>query len=203
MSRALVVAVVVLAALAGCSGGGPSRAVDSGTAASVEGPALDATGYEHTGTDDRTLNTTVGASISGDVELDAERPVTATIPVASYRRETTAGPALFLVAASPAVRPIETQPVARDPLATVGPAARTNRLQSTYTVSSLSRGENVSATVLGNETAARTYTASAAQGEVTVRIASVRDDDEFVTVVAVTPVADEERFQRLGSGVTH
>jgi hypothetical protein len=203
--RLLVAGLVVLVALAGCSSGGPTRAVDSGTAAAVDSGALEATGYEHTGTENRTLNTTVSATISGDVELNGERDVTATVPVASYRTETGEGPALFLVAASPAVRPIENQPVVRDPLATLDPAERANFLQSTYAVDSLNQGENVTATLLGNETAARTYAASTGQGEVTVRIASVRDGEEFVTVVAVTPsgAAEEERFRQLVDGVTH
>ncbi len=204
MNRTLLLGVVVLVALAGCSSGGPSRAVDSGTAASVDSDTLEVTGYEPAGTENRTLNTTVSATISGDVELNGEREVTATIPVARYRTETAEGPALFLVAASPAVRPIENQPVVRDPLATLDTAERANFLQATYAVSSTSRGENVTATLLGNETDARTYAASSGQGDVTVSIASVRDGEEFVTVVAITPpaAANEERFQRLVAGVT-
>lgn len=205
MRHTVLIAVVVLVALAGCSSGGPSRAVDSGTAASVDAATLEATGYEHTGTENRSFNTTVSATISGDVELNGERDVTATVPVASYRTETGDGPALFLVAASPAVRPIENQPVVRDPLATLDPAARTTFVQSTYAVESLTQGPNVTATLLGNGTAARSYEGTAERGRLTVRIASVRDGEEFVTVVAVTPVSasDEERFRRLVAGVTH
>ena len=205
MKRGALFALVALVALAGCSSGGPSRVVESGTAATVDGSTLDATGYEHTGTTEQTLNTTVGASISGDVEMDADRPVTATIPVAGYRTDTADGTALFLVAATPAVRPIENQPVVRDPLATLAPAARANFLQSTYTVESLTQGENVTGQLLGNETAARSYAGTADGTPVTVRIASVRDGSEFVTVVAVTPspAADAERFQQLVAGVTH
>ena len=205
MNRTVLLTIAVFVALAGCSSGGPTRAIDAGTAASVDDSALEATGYEHTGTDERTLNTTVSATISGDVELNGEREVTATVPVASYRTETADGPALFLVAASPAVRPIENQPVVRDPLATLDPAERATFLQSTYAVDSPTQGETVTATLLGNETAARTYTASSGQGDVIVTVASVRDGEEFVTVVAVSPSAavDEERFQRLVGAVTH
>ena len=205
MNRIALLALVALVVLAGCSSGGPSRVVDSGTAATVDGSTLGATGYEHTGTTEQTLNTTVGASISGDVQMDADRPVTATVPVAGYRNDTADGPALFLVAATPAVRPIENQPVVRDPLATLEPAARTNFLQSTYTVASLTGGENVTVQFLGNETAARSYEGTADGTSVTVSIASARDGSEFVTVVAVTPSssADTGRFQRLVAGVTH
>ena len=205
MRRVALLALVALVALAGCSSGGPSRVVDSGTAATVDEAALESTGYEHTGTTERTLNTTVGASISGDVEMDADRPVTATIPVASYRTDTADGTAVFLVAATPAVRPVENQPVVRDPLATLAPAARANFVQSTYTVDSLTQGENVTVQVLGNETAARSYEGTADGSPVSVRIASVRDGSEFVTVVSVAPSssADAERFQRLVAGVTH
>lgn len=205
MRRTALLALVALVVLAGCSSGGPSRVVDSGTAATVDGGTLDATGYEHTGTTNRTLNTTVSATISGDVELNGEREVTATIPVANYRDDTADGTALFLVAATPAVRPIENQPVVRDPLATLDSAERVNFLQSAYAVDSLTRGENVTVQFLGNETAARSYEGTADSAPVTVRIASVRDGSEFVTVVSVTPSssADAERFQQLVAGVTH
>lgn len=205
MRRTALLALVALVALAGCSSGGPSRVVESGTAATVDESALDGTGYEHTGTTERTLNTTVGTTISGDVELNGEREVTATIPVAGYRNDTADGTGLFLVAATPAVRPIENQPVVRDPLATLAPAARANFVQSEYAVDSLTRGENVTVQLLGNETAARSYAGTVDGTPVTVRTASVRDGSEFVTVVAVTPSssADAERFQQLVAGVTH
>lgn len=210
MSRpALAVALVAFVALAGCSSGGPSRVVAAGTPATVDATALDGTGYERVGTANRTFNTTVGATISGDVKMSAERPVTATTPITTYRRGTDSGPALVLVATAPAVHPIENQPVVRNPLATLSPTALVTYLQSTYAVESLERGENTTVRLLANETAARTYTGTATrEGEtvpVRATVVSVRDGEEFVTVVSVTPrsAADDERVQQVVAGVTH
>ena len=204
VTRPLALALVVLVALAGCSGGGTDRVVASGSEATVSSSALATTGYEPAGTTTKTLNATVEATVSGDVELNAEQPVTATIPVATYRTNTSSGTAVFSVAASPAVRPIENQPLVRDPLATLSPTDRTNFLQSTYAVDSLSEQANETVRLLGNDTVAVRYAGESDRGSVTVTIASVRDGDEFVTVVAVAPrsAASSERFQQLLDGVT-
>ncbi|QIO22203.1 DUF6517 family protein [Haloarcula sp. JP-L23] len=209
MTRPVVaLALVAVVALAGCSGG-PSRVVAAGSPAAVDTAALDGTGYEYVGTTNRTLNTTVQSAISGDVQLDAERPVTATTPIATYRRGTDSGPALLLVATAPAVRPVENQPTVRNPLGTLSTADLVGYLQSTYAVESLTRGENATVRLLGNETVARTDTGVATYDgkstRVVVTVASVRDGDEFVTVVAVAPrsVADHERVKRVVAGVTH
>ncbi|WP_276271173.1 DUF6517 family protein [Haloarcula litorea] len=208
MNRRALAVVLLAVAVAGCSGG-PSRAVASGSPATVQAGTLDGTGYEHAGTENRTLNTTVSATISGDVEMSADRPVTATTPVATYRRTTDAGPALILVATAPAVRPIENQPLVRNPLTTLTPGALVGYLQSTYAVDSLSDGENTTVELLGNETTAETFegtgTLSGESVAVRVTTASVRDGDEFVTVAAVHPASIEERarVRQLLAGVEH
>ena len=181
----------------------------SGSPATVETGALDGTGYEYVGTSNQSFNTTVEATISGDVELNSRRPVRATTPISTYRRGTGAGPALVLVATAPAVAPIETQPVVRNPLATLSTPALLAHLQSVYTVESLSRGENTTVRLLGTETTARTDTGTAThEGEqvpVTVTVASVRDGEEFVTVGAIGPrsTADRDRVRQVVAGLTH
>lgn len=210
MTRSTLALVVVAAVvLAGCSGGGPSRVVAAGSPATVDDGALSAAGYEPAGTTSPTLNTTVEATISGDVELNGQRPVTATTPVATYRRGTAAGPALVAVAAAPAVRPIENQPVVRNPLGTLSTAELVAYLQSTYALDRLDRTGNATVRLLGNETAAPTYTGTGTRdGEsvpVVVTVATVRDGEEFVTVVTVEPqsTADRDRVRQLLAGVTH
>ncbi|MFC7018309.1 MULTISPECIES: DUF6517 family protein [Haloarcula] len=74
--RALALALAGALVLAGC-GGASDRVVASGSPAAVEDAALAATGYERVSRTNRTLNTTVRATISGDVEMDARRSVTA------------------------------------------------------------------------------------------------------------------------------
>lgn len=195
--------------LAGCGASSSGPAVASGTPAAVDAETLATTGYEPVGTTNRTLNTTVRATISGDVEMNAQREVRATTPVTTYRRSTTSGPALFVVATAPAVRPIENQPVVRNPLTADGTGALVAHVQSTYAVESLTRGPTRNVTMLGNETAARVSTGEGTrEGQrvpLRVTVASVRDGDEFVTVVAVAPrsTAERERVRRLAGGVTH
>ena len=56
--RVLSVTLVAAVVLAGCSAGGPSRVVASGSPATVETGALDGTGYEYVGTSNQSFNTT-------------------------------------------------------------------------------------------------------------------------------------------------
>ena len=204
--RALALAGALV--LAGC-GGASDRVVASGSPAAVEDAALEATGYERVSRTNRTLNTTLRATISGDVEMNAQRSVTATTPIATYRRATDAGPALFVVATAPAVRPIENQPVVRNPLVTEGTTHLVGYVQSTYAVESLERRSTRTVTVFGNETTARTSTGPATRDGAAVSlrvvVAAVRHDGEFVTAVAVGPrvTLDRDRVRRLLAGVTH
>ena len=207
--RLAVLALAVCVLLAGCGGGGDERVVASASPATVDASALEATGYERVAATNRTLNTTVRASISGDVKLNAEQPVSVTTPLWTYRRATEAGPAVVVVAAAPAVRPIENQPVVKNPLLADGTLRLVTGVQSAYDVESLAERANNTVTLLGNETAAPTHVGPATHNgqsvDVRVTVATVRDGEDFVTVVAVAPtrVDEGERFQRLLDGVTH
>lgn len=195
--------------LAGCGASSSGPVVASGTPAAVDAQVLESMGYERVGTTNRTLNTTVRATISGDVEMNAQREVRATTPLATYRRSTASGPALFVVATAPAVRPIENQPVVRNPLTADGTGALVAYVQSTYAVESLTRGPTRNVTMLDNETAARVSTGEGVRDgqrvPLRITVASVLDDDEFVTVVAVASrsTAERERVQRLAGGIVH
>lgn len=197
MQRLLLASLVVLA---GC-GGGSGPIVAEASPAAVDSAALSETGYERVAARELTLEVTVTASVSGDVELQATRDVEATTPVRVYRRDTDAGPAVVSVTSAPAVRPVENQPVARDPLAALSPTDRLAHVQDVYDVSEVAEpaaGRNV--TLLGTETTLRVAEATAADGtSLRVFVATVRHGDDFVTVAALVPrqVADAERERVL------
>ena len=175
--------LAVLAVTAGCLGGSPMAV--SGSPAAIGNDALEAGGLERVAAENRTLNATVRASISGDVELQANRDVRATTPVRVYR----SGDSVVAVVSTPVVKPIENQPIYRDPLATRSAAEQVNYAQSVYDVSGLEAVGERNRTVLGNESTVRTYAGTASGTDVTVRVARVRHEGDFVTVVAVEPAS--------------
>jgi hypothetical protein len=204
MYRLHLFLLVILVLAAGCSGGS-NRIVASGTAATIQDASLAATGYERIRAMNRTRNATVSASISGDVELKATRDVTATTPIRLYKRATGSGPALVAVVSSPAIQPIKNQPIFRNPLPNT-PTKIVAYVQSRYHVSSLEQTGNATVTLLGNTTGFRTYTGTTRNGtDVRVHIASVRDGNDFVTVVVIHParVNERERVTKLLHGVKH
>ncbi|MFB6154638.1 MAG: DUF6517 family protein [Haloferacaceae archaeon] len=199
--RIAALLVVVVVVLAGCAAGG-DPAVVSGTPATVGDDALSSTGFERVAAGNRTLNATVRASISGDVQLHGKQSVRATTPVRVYRD----GDAVFAVVSAPAVRPIENKPTYRDPLATRSPAEQVAYAQSVYAVTDLRETGTDSVAVLGNETTLRTYDGRTDDGTpVVVTVARVRHGGDFVTGVAVTPATDTRRDDvvTLLEGIRH
>jgi|GEM_PF-6168650 len=198
MRQAIPLLVVVVVA-AGCLGGSGPMVV-SGSPASIDDGALANAGFERVAAANHTLNTTVHASVSGDVQLNADRAVSATTPVAVYR----GGDSVVAVVSTPAIKPIENQPIYRDPLATLDVASQVNYAQSTYEVADLQATGSLNRTVLGNETTVRTYAGSAGGTDVTVRVARVRHHGDFVTVIAVEPAgADGGELDALLDGLEH
>jgi hypothetical protein len=204
MYRSSVLFLVILVLAAGCSGGS-NRIVASGTPATIQEDVLAATGYERIGAMNRTRNTTVSASVSGDVKLKATRDVSATTPIRLYKRTTGSGPAIVAVVSSPAIQPIEDQPIYRNPLPNT-PAKTVSYVQSKYHVSDFEQIGNATVTLLGNKTGFRTYTGTTRNGtDVRVHIASVRDGNDFVTVIAIHPtgVDEQARVRKLLHSVKH
>jgi hypothetical protein len=207
MRRIRVFLLVILVLSAGCfsNGNGTDRIVASGTPATIQDASLAETGYERIEATNRTRNTTVSASISGDVELRATRDVTATTPIRLYKRTTGSGSALVAVVSSPAIQPIENQPIYRNPLPN-SPTQLVSYVQSKYHIDSLKQTKNTTITLLGNKTGFRTYAGTTRNGtDVRVHIASVRDGNDFVTVIAIHPasVHDRARLMKLLRAVKH
>lgn len=206
---ALSVCLALLVVLAGCGGGeddGPI--VAEASPAAVEATALAATGYERVDRSNRTTNTTLTASVQGDVTIASTFDVRATTSRVVYERAVAGGTAAVGVLGVPGVRPAEAIREPRNPFGDRGPATLATNA-TTYTARDARQTGTATVRLLGNETTIRRY---AATGErdggslpVTVGVATVRHDGEFVGVVAVVPrEADErERVARLTEGVRH
>lgn len=115
----LAACAAAVAALAGCSGGESDPIEASAESpAHLPQPALEATGYGETIAEAATVETTVRASIEGDVELSASREVVATV----FRRGYAAGDRRLGLVTAPVVDLIEGQDLSRDPIGSVADA---------------------------------------------------------------------------------
>lgn len=203
--------VVVLVFTAGCTGGGNGDPiVADADPASVEAAALESAGYQEHRNGSTVLNTTVHASVSGDVELEATKDVEATLRVAEYRTEGAPPTPTALVLSSPAVRPIENVNESVDPVRSVSLSKLLAVTQDQYAgVENVSQVDERSIGLLGEETTLRTYRATAsvdgAPVAVRLHVATVRDGADYVTVIGIAPedASDRDRVRRLAEGVVH
>jgi hypothetical protein len=205
----LGVGVVLVVALAGCGGGsGPSaedRPLLTGTADAAE---LDAavraeTGFVEAGRHRGAVNTTISATIQGDVELRTTRRVDVTTVSVSYRRERAA----FGTYSVPGVRPFERADLTKNPVEGTPPAALATRAQRAYAVDELTAQGSATVTLLGEETTATRYAGTATpDGEevrVGVVVTTVRHDGDYVSAVVVAPSEEPVPLAALFGGVTH
>ena len=199
MRPAALLVVAAMLVLAGCATGAPRTPVEaSGGAATVPAAATADVGYEHVGTATRRLNATVAVTLSGDVEVTERQPVNASVPVARYRRSTSAGPSVVALAASPLVQVVENPPRSGDPLSTLSTAVLVAFVQSTYgEPTDLAEAGTRTVEVLGVQTDLTTYRGTAALDgghvRVAVHVARVEHGGDVVTVVAVHPRTVDER----------
>ncbi|WP_435196627.1 hypothetical protein [Natronomonas sp. EA1] len=179
MKRLLL--LCVLAVSAGCLGGFGGERV----ARAASHPAtLEAPGYTLANASSPSIDATVRASISGDVELQGQQRVNATLAVRRYEGNATVG-----LVTSPAVRPIENTDTVRDPFATL-PVERQVALATGV------RAGDGSATTSQVRLLGRNATLTSYGDAHLVR---VRHGEDFVTVVVV----GERPSQSLLDGVTH
>ena len=209
--RLSVALVVVLVFTAGCTGGGSDDPiVAEAEPASVEAAALEDTGYQQHRNGSAVLNTTVHASVSGDVELEATKDVEATLRVAEYRAADAPPTPSALVVSSPAVQPIENVNESVDPARSVSLAKLLAVTQDQYAgVVNVSKVDERSIGLLGEGTTLRSYRATASvDGDavaVRLHVATVRDGADYVTVIGIAPedASDRDRIRRLAEGVVH
>lgn len=216
MRRRLLAVGLALVVLAGCGGGsGPSaedRPLLTGTAtpAELSDATGDETGFAESGRGTRRLNTTISATIQGDVELTTTREVSVTTHRVSYRRGDGDAPAVFGLYSVPAVEPFERADLRKNP-ASEEPATLVDRAQTAYEVSPSAFGGGTASTVhlLGNETTATRYettaTLNTTEVPVVVTVATVRHGEDYVTAVAVVPadVEGDVDVETLLAGVRH
>lgn len=151
----------------------------------AELPEADATeaGYSLETEDERTVETTVSAEISGDVETTARRDVEATV----FRRIYTDGAAArFGVVTAPLVDLLSGQELFRDPIVALDDAAAIEHATD-RSVNDVNSDGDTSITLLGTETTGARLTGTVDGTPVSVVRASVTADEDGVTAVAVVP----------------
>lgn len=214
MFRHLTLALVLV--LAGCAGGGGGEATTdapplraTATPATVSPAALDDTGYAERRADTPRLNTTITATIEGDVTLRTTRDVSVTTARRVYARSTADGPAVVALYTVPGVQPFENADLVKNPADALSTAALVTRAQPVYAdVRDLSQVGERTVSLLGNETTLTRYRATATQNgtrtvTVAVAVATVAHGDDYVTVVAVTPRSADPPLGRLLGAVRH
>jgi hypothetical protein len=204
-------AAVVVAGCAGAGGGdatpGPPLA-GTATAAELADGVRSETGFAETGRTTRQLNTTVSATIQGDVELRTTRRVNVTTVSVAYERGGSGGsPVAFGTYSVPGVEPFERADLVKNPAEGLSPAELATRAQDTYTVTETTERGTTTLTLLGNETTAARYAATATRGgeqvAVVVTVATVRHAGDYVTAAVVAPEGAAVETARLFGGVTH
>ncbi|MFB6095527.1 MAG: DUF6517 family protein [Halodesulfurarchaeum sp.] len=212
--RVAFAAVVILVVLSGCSGGPGSKPPieASAAAAGLSSQTISAGGFTRITARSERLNTSLSASIQGDVALQSVREVRATTTIRVYRGGASAEPVVVIVYTVPSVTLFpESARVVRNPAVpmSVGPLA--DRLQSIYTMGNLTTVEGPSVRLLGNGTIATvgegTATVNGTSVDVSVRMVTVRHERDFVTVIHLVPQGAESdsapSFQRVLAGVVH
>lgn len=205
MRRGTLFVMVLLAVLAGCSGGGSDGPIEaSASPATIDDGTLSSTGYELASQRERTQNTSFTITITGDVESTSTFEVTATTHRAVYERSDDA--TVVGLATVPTVKPSEAIAEPINPFrGRQEPAVAANA--TGYEFAEMTHQENQSVTMLGNETTLQRYSATVAvEGEqrtATVGIAPTRDDGDAVTAVFVVPEGESAPTQSLLDGVQH
>lgn len=211
----LLATLVVIAGCAGVGGGGEGadaadRPVLTGTAtpAELSETTRSETRFAESGRGTHRLNTTISATIQGDVELSTTREVSVTTYRVTYRRDDGGAPAVFGLYSVPAVKPFERADLRKNP-ASGEPSSLVERAQATYEASpsAFGAGTESEARLLGTETTATRYetavTLNGTETPVAVTVATARHGGDYVTAVAVVPADESVPVARLLGGVRH
>ncbi|MCQ4334056.1 hypothetical protein KM295_11315 [Natronomonas sp. F2-12] len=173
-------------ALAGCGlRPGESEPIEATATTPAELPEAAATeaGYSLETEDERTIETTVTAEISGDVETTARREVNATV----FRRVYTDGAsARFGVVTAPLVDLLEGSELRRDPVIALDDATAIEHATG-RAISDPTADGDVSVVLLGAETTGVRLGGTVDGTAVSVVRASVSAGEDGVTAVALVP----------------
>ncbi|WP_338740565.1 DUF6517 family protein [Haloplanus salilacus] len=191
--RLLAGGLASLVGLAGCGlvpeESDPVEASATAPATLPEAAAADA-GYERIVAETTTVETTLDANVSGDVELNASRDAVVTLFRRAYRAD---GGRRFGLVTAPTVRIIENSETRYDPVPSLDPA-HVVALATDRSVDAVSDpGESETVTLLGTATARETATATDGDRDLAFVRARVRAGDDAVTAVALAPTTDAVR----------
>lgn len=215
MGRHVMLLVVLLSVVvAGCGGSGGASdgtarppLTGTGTPAELTDGTQRETGFEETTRTTGRLNTTVSATIQGDVELRTTRRANVTTASVAYARAGDGPPAVFATYSVPAVEPFARADLTKNPAGGLSVATLAGRAQQTYTVTDVTETGTGTTTMLGNETTVTRYEATATRdGEtvsVVVTVATVQHEGDYVTALVLVPTSASAPEASLFGGVTH
>lgn len=214
MRRYVTLGLVLVVVLTGCGGGGGagestgSPLTGTATAAELTDDARTEAGLTERRRRTDQLNTTVSATIQGDVELRTTRRANVTTVSVSYDGGESEGEdgVVFGTYSVPAVQPFERANLTKNPADGLDPATLTTRAQHRYAVRETTEVGQTTTTVLGTETTATRYEATAASDDeqrLFVTVATVRHANDYVTAVVVVPAGASAPTATLFGGVMH
>lgn len=209
----LVLGVILLVGLAGCTGAGgnetPEPITASASPATVSEDAVTAAGYEEASVEDRELSASGRLDISGDVQMELRYNIQATASRAIYRADTAGTPVLFSVLSVPLAEP-EQVSATINPLQDRSRTDIADRAQDAYTeIGELSHVGNQTVTVLGNETTLAKYTATATtdgdQTDVYLYLVRLRHEGDILIGIGIGPQAadDPDAIRTLVEAIRH
>jgi hypothetical protein len=153
------------------------------TAADLPEAAAGEAGYSLETEDERTVETTVTAELTGDVQTTARRDVTATVFRRIYAGD---GPGRFGVVTAPLVDLLDGQGLFRDPFLSLDDAGTVEHATG-LTVGDLEPDGETSVALLGTEIAGERFRGSTEGTAIDVLRASVHDGEDGVTAIAAVP----------------
>lgn len=196
----IILGVILVVGLAGCSGSGGTETPEPITAtaspAAVSDDALTIAGYEEASVEERELTASGRLDISGDVQMELRYTIKATTSRAVYRATGTSPPVLFTVLSVPLAKP-EQVSATINPLRDRSTTDLAARAQDTYSgFEELSHSENQTVTTLGNQTTLVKYTALAsADGdptEIYLYIVRLRHAGDILIGIGVGPQSADD-----------
>ncbi len=205
--------VVVTIGLAGCNGTGgaetPEPITASASPATVSDHALTTAGYEEDSVEERELTASGRLDIAGDVQMELRYTIRATTSRAIYRDGDASPPRLFSVMSVPFAKP-EQVSATINPLRDRSLSDLANRSQDTYSgISDLRHTENITVSVLGNETTLAKYSATATtangQTDVYLYVVRFRHEGDILIGIALGPQSadDPATIRTLAEAIQH
>lgn len=210
---AFLLGVILVIALAGCSGSNgpqtPEPITATASPATLSDDALGTAGYEEAAVEERELTASGRLDIAGDVQMELGYTIHATTTRAIYRNTGTTPPSLFSILSVPLAKP-EQVSATIDPLRDRSTIDLATRAQDTYSeIEGLSHTENQTVTVLGNQTTLERYRASArtdgTETDIYLYVVRLHHEGDILIGIGVGPLTadDPETLRTLVEAIQH